>query len=87
MPVIGHRKCLEDAFKLLQDKRAPAIGVTDATGKLVGLVTSETISEMMMLQDALPGTGRPGPWGRPAGVITARKWPDLGRPKLNQTAI
>ncbi|MDP2411290.1 MAG: site-2 protease family protein [Pseudolabrys sp.] len=68
MPVIGHRKCLEDAFKLLQEKQAPAIGVTDATGKLVGLVTSETIAEMMMLQDALPGTGRAGPWSRPAGA-------------------
>lgn len=68
MPTIGHRQCLEEAFKLLQQKEAPAVGVTDATGKLIGLVTSETIAEMMMLQDAMPKTGGAGPWGRPAGA-------------------
>ena len=54
MPTISHRATLEQAFKLLQQKSAPAVGVTDAAGKLVGLVTSETIAEMMMLQEALP---------------------------------
>ncbi len=68
LPTIGHRRCLEDAFKLLMQKSAPAVGVTDANGKLVGLVTSETIAEMMMLQDALPKGVRAGPWGRPAGA-------------------
>ena len=42
-------------------KQAPAVGVTDASGKLIGLVTSETIAEMMMLQDALPKGVRIGP--------------------------
>jgi stage IV sporulation protein FB len=59
---------LEQAFKLLQEKRAPAVGITDALGKLVGLVTGETIAEMMMLQDALPKGLQSGPWGRPAGA-------------------
>jgi Zn-dependent protease/CBS domain-containing protein len=68
LQTIGHRRCLEDAFRLLQQKQAPAVGVTDASGKLVGLVTSETIAEMMMLQDILPNGVRPGPWGRPAGA-------------------
>ena len=68
MPTIGHRQCLEDAFKLLMQKQAPAVGITDASGKLIGLVTSETIAEMMMLQDALPNGVRAGPWGRPAGA-------------------
>jgi Zn-dependent protease/CBS domain-containing protein len=68
MPTIGHRTTLEQAFKLLQQKQAPAVGVTDASGKLVGLVTGETIAEMMMLQDALPKGARAGPWGRTAGV-------------------
>jgi Zn-dependent protease/CBS domain-containing protein len=68
MPTIGYRRCLEDAFKLLQQKQAPAVGVTDAGGKLVGLITGETIAEMMMLQDALPKGARAGPWGRPAGA-------------------
>ena len=49
MPTVGHRTTLEQAFKLLQQKQAPAVGITDASGKLVGLVTGETIAEMMML--------------------------------------
>jgi stage IV sporulation protein FB len=68
LPIIGHRATLEQAFKLLQEKSAPAIGVIDATGKLVGLVTNETIAEMMMLQNALPKDVKLGPWSRPAGV-------------------
>jgi Zn-dependent protease/CBS domain-containing protein len=68
MPTIGHRATLEQAFKLLQQKSAPAVGVIDAGGKLVGLVTSETIAEMMMLQEALPRGFRVGPWSRPAGA-------------------
>jgi len=68
LPTIGHRSTLEQAFKLLQQKSAPAVGVTDGTGRLVGLVTGETIAEMMMLQQALPAGVRLGPWSRPAGA-------------------
>jgi Zn-dependent protease/CBS domain-containing protein len=68
MPTISHRATLEQAFKLLQQKSAQAVGVTDASGKLVGFVTSETIAEMMMLQEALPKGVRFGPWSRPAGA-------------------
>ena len=68
LPTIGHRATLEQAFKLLQQKSAPAVGVVNATGALVGLVTNETIAEMMMLQDALPKDVKIGPWSRPAGV-------------------
>ena len=67
-PTIGQRVTLEQAFKLLQEKTAPAVGVTDASGKLIGLVTGETIAEMMMLREALPQGWRAGPWGRPAGA-------------------
>jgi Zn-dependent protease/CBS domain-containing protein len=68
MPTIGYRSTLEQAFKLLQQKEAPAVGVTDASGKLVGLVTGETIAQMMMLQNSLPKGAQLGPWSRPAGV-------------------
>ena len=67
IPTIGHRSSLEEAFKLLQEKQAVAVGVIDATGRLTGLITSETIAEMVMLNDALP-KGVRGPWGRPAGA-------------------
>ena len=64
IPTIGHRQTLEQAFRLLQEKSAPAVGVIDGAGRLVGLITSETIAEMMMLQQALPQGFRLGPWGR-----------------------
>jgi stage IV sporulation protein FB len=68
LPTVSHRATLEQAFKLLQEKSAPAVGVTDASGKLIGLVTSETVAEMMMLQNSLPQGVKLGPWSRPAGV-------------------
>jgi len=67
-PTLSQRVTLEQAFKLLQQKQAPAVGIIDAVGKLTGLVTSETIAEMMMLQQALPKGVRLGPWSRPAGA-------------------
>ncbi len=67
-PTIGYRATLEQAFKVLQQSRAPAVGVTDGSGKLVGLSTGETIAEMMMLREALPLGARTGPWGRAAGA-------------------
>lgn len=68
IPAIGHRATLEQAFKLLQDKQAPAVLVTDGSGRLAGLITGETIAEMMMLQEAMPNGIRLGPWSRPARV-------------------
>ena len=65
LPVIGNRSCLSDAFKLLQDKGTPAVAVIDSQGKLVGLVTAETIAEMLMVQNARPHGFRSGPWSRP----------------------
>jgi hypothetical protein len=52
----------------LQEKSAPAVGVVDASGRLAGLITSETIGQMLLVKDALPKGGRLGPWSRPAGA-------------------
>ena len=68
LPTIGHRHCLDEAFKLLMQNGAPAVGVTDASGKLVGLVTSKTIAGVMMMQKAMPDGAPIGPWSRPAGA-------------------
>jgi len=69
IPTVSHRRCLEDAFRILQEKSAPAIGIIDANGSLVGLVTLETIGEMLMVSEALPKGARLGPWSRrPAGA-------------------
>lgn len=66
VPTISHRACLEEAIRLLQEKQAPAVGIVDAGGKLVGLITSETIGEMLMVRDALAPGKRIGPWSQPA---------------------
>jgi Zn-dependent protease/CBS domain-containing protein len=68
VPTIPARGRLDEAFRLLQEKAAPAVGVVDAAGRLVGLVTSETIGEMLMVREALPQDTRFGPWRRMAGV-------------------
>jgi CBS domain-containing protein len=48
---VNNRRCLDEAFRLLQEKSAPAVAVVDASERLVGLVTSETIGRMLMLHD------------------------------------
>jgi Zn-dependent protease/CBS domain-containing protein len=63
LPTVTKSRCLDDAFRLLQENSAPAVGVVDASGRLIGLVTSETIGQMLMLHRALPADVRPGPWG------------------------
>jgi len=68
LPTVSHRSCLDEAFRILQEKSAPAVGVINATGGLTGLVTSETIAEMLMVRDALPSGARLGPWSRQAGA-------------------
>jgi stage IV sporulation protein FB len=61
VPTVGLRSCLEDAFRTLQEKSAPAVGIVDAAGRLAGLITSETVGEMLMVQHALPKGAHIGP--------------------------
>jgi Zn-dependent protease/CBS domain-containing protein len=67
VPTIAARATLESAVKLLNESRAPAIGVTDRDGRLIGLLTPENLGEMMMVR-AARGNRRAGPWAKPAGV-------------------
>ena len=62
IPEVRDRGNLEDATRLLQEKNRPAVGVVDREGRLVGLVTRETIGELMMVESARGGD-RPGPVG------------------------
>jgi len=68
LPTLGHRHCLDEAFRLLREKSLPAVGITDASQRLIGLVTSATIGEMLMLHRAMPAGFRFGPWSRAAGA-------------------
>jgi Zn-dependent protease/CBS domain-containing protein len=73
IPTISVRGRLEDAFRLLQEKSMPAVGVVDAGGRLAGLITSETIGEMLMVREAMPRGFRFGPWATPAGAEPRRQ--------------
>ena len=68
LPTVGHRRCLDEAFRILQEKSAPAVAVIDSAGRLVGLVTPETVGEMLMLHEALPKGVTWGPWSRLPGT-------------------
>lgn len=54
IPTVPARAKLDDALKLLNEKRLPVVGVADDDGRLVGLVTVENLGEMMMIQAARP---------------------------------
>ena len=68
VPTVSYRRCLADALRLLQAKSAPAVAVVDADGRLIGLVTPETVGEMLMLREAMPKGATWGPWSRPSGA-------------------
>ena len=57
IPVMGYRQSLDQALQLLQERRLPAIGVTDTTDRLVGLVTLEKVGEIMAVHAADPRYG------------------------------
>ncbi len=64
IPVLHHRLPLEDALRLMQNGRLPAIGVADSQSRLMGLVTPENIAEMMMILAASPKRSARMPWQR-----------------------
>lgn len=54
VPQVHRRQNLTDGFRLMQEKNAPAVAVVASDGRLVGLLTHETIGEMMMVRAAMP---------------------------------
>lgn len=67
VPTVPVRSPLDRALKLITESGAPVVGVVDAGGRLVGLLSPENVGEMMMLRAAQP-EGRFGPWAKkPAG--------------------
>ncbi|MQW89484.1 site-2 protease family protein [Sinorhizobium saheli] len=60
IPTVHHRKRLEESLKLMQSANSPAVAVLDGADRLVGLMTHETIGEMMMVRAAAAGGFRFG---------------------------
>ncbi|WP_159587105.1 site-2 protease family protein [Chelativorans xinjiangense] len=65
LPSVHRRQSLTEGFRLMQEKNAPAVAVVDSDGRLVGLLTHETIGEMMMVRAAMPEGFRFGRLRRP----------------------
>jgi stage IV sporulation protein FB len=63
--VIDRRAPLDDALRLLQDKAAPAVAVVEPDGRLVGLISTETVGELMLVSQAMPQGFRLGARGGP----------------------
>lgn len=52
IPTLSFGAKLDEAFRLLQEKAVPAVAIIDDDANLAGLVTLETLGEMLMLHDA-----------------------------------
>lgn len=53
IPVVPIGERLDIAFRAMQSSGAPAVGVEDAAGKLVGYITAENIGELIMLETTI----------------------------------
>jgi stage IV sporulation protein FB len=68
IPLLHRAVPLEEAMRRLQQEGLPVIAVSDAAGRLVGLLTLENLGEMMLLHTARPPRGSGGGGGGGLGV-------------------
>ena len=54
IPVVTTGTRFEEAFRIMQECNCPAVPVLDGARRLVGLLTPENVTELMMVQSALP---------------------------------
>jgi Zn-dependent protease/CBS domain-containing protein len=54
IPTVTTGTRFEEAFRIMQECNCPAVPVLDNMKRLVGLLTPEHVSELMMVQSALP---------------------------------
>jgi len=61
LPTVTVHSRFDRAFQLMHQAKCSALPVVDFEGKLVGLITTENVGEMMMINSALGRDGVP-PW-------------------------
>src|SRR5438270_13630284 len=54
IPTVTTGTRFEDAFRIMQECNCPAVPVLDNMKRLVGLLTPENVSELMMIHSAMP---------------------------------
>jgi stage IV sporulation protein FB len=54
VPTVTTGTRFEDAFRIMQESDCPAVPVLDRMKRLVGLLTPENVTELMMVQSAMP---------------------------------
>src|SRR5947199_8226851 len=54
IPTVTTGTRFEEAFRILQECNCPAVPVLDRMKRLVGLLTPENVTELMMVQSAMP---------------------------------
>jgi CBS domain-containing protein len=54
IPTVSTGTRFEEAFRIMQECNCPAVPVLDSARRLVGLLTPENVSELMMVQSAWP---------------------------------
>ena len=66
-PTVPENACLDNIFQMLQGSRRSLVGVVDPRGRLVGYITAENLSELIMIQSSRAARqGAPRAGGRPA---------------------
>lgn len=59
VPLVQYNASFDEAFRIMQECQCPGLGVVNGEGRLVGLITPEAISEMIMIRSVLPRDGSP----------------------------
>ena len=59
LPSVHASDPFEQAFRLMQERGLPVLPVVDQSEKLLGLITTENIGEMMFIRSALPAGSAP----------------------------
>jgi CBS domain-containing protein len=68
VPVVPENACLDNVFQQLQRSARRLVGVVDPRQRLVGYITAENLSELILIQSSRGASPAPPPAGRPVAA-------------------